>query len=303
MPPRDRPSHTAVKIARGIIGYQEMGDLAPLLPEGAAEASAALLEPLGLSRPWHRAVYRSRAFRWMVDWADRSAMPGQAEAAVIRKRFFDAETRGALEAGARQVLVLGAGFDTLAPRLAPRYPSADFLELDHPATSGPKQAAVAEARFSRPNLHLVAADLAREPLAEVLASLPFWDPKAPTVSLAEGLLMYLSEAEVRALLGALREATGPGSRLLFSWLRPGLDGRPWMGPKGWLMRASLRAIGEPLRWCIPPERLEGFLASEGYRLASSPGTDELRERFLVPAGLGHLPLGDAEGLAVAERLP
>lgn len=43
--------------------------------------------------------------------------------------------KAAIEQGARQVLVLGAGFDTLCLRLAPQYPHVRFFEVDHPAST------------------------------------------------------------------------------------------------------------------------------------------------------------------------
>lgn len=52
----------------------------------------------------------------------------------------DDEVRAALAAGAIHVLVVGAGYDTLALRLAAAHPEVLFVEVDRPATLGKKRA-------------------------------------------------------------------------------------------------------------------------------------------------------------------
>ena len=44
-----------------------------------------------------------------------------------------------IDEGAKQVVILGAGFDTLAWRLSEKFESIRFIEVDHPATSKEKK--------------------------------------------------------------------------------------------------------------------------------------------------------------------
>ena len=54
-------------------------------------------------------------------------MPGQFEAFAHRKAFCEKRARKGIAAGATQVLVLGAGYDTLGWRLAPEFPEDKFV--------------------------------------------------------------------------------------------------------------------------------------------------------------------------------
>ena len=56
-----------------------------------------------------------------------------------RKRWIESRCRVAIKEGVTHVVVIGAGFDTLALRLAGEFPDVRWIELDHPATQGAKQ--------------------------------------------------------------------------------------------------------------------------------------------------------------------
>ncbi|MCI5137389.1 MAG: hypothetical protein D3922_03000, partial [Candidatus Electrothrix sp. AR1] len=86
--------------------------------------------------------------------------PGQFEAFAYRKAFCEHQVRDSTSRGAIQVLVLGAGYDTLCYRLAPEFPSVRFFEIDHPATSSLKQKGIKKLGASE-NLHLIAEGWAK----------------------------------------------------------------------------------------------------------------------------------------------
>src|SRR5210317_2104986 len=65
--------------------------------------------------------------------------------------------RNGIHVGAAQVLVLGAGYDTLGWRLAPEFPGVNFFEIDHPATALLKAKGIDE-MGQRENLYLIAED-------------------------------------------------------------------------------------------------------------------------------------------------
>ncbi len=69
----------------------------------------------------------------------------------------------------RQVLVLGAGYDTMGWRLAPEFAGVDFFEIDHPATARLKAKGIG-AMGPRDNLHLIAEDLGERRLVDVLGA-------------------------------------------------------------------------------------------------------------------------------------
>ena len=164
------------------------------------------------------------------------------------------------------VLVVGGGYDTLCLRLAAEFPDVAFVELDHPPTHQSKAKAVEAMGATRPNLHLRGVDLSERSLAEVLAEAPFWSPGAKSVAIAEGVLMYLSEDEVVAFLTAVRESTATGSRVLATYVFDGSLGRESLGWLGSLLSGLLKLVGEPFKWGVDGNGIEGFLAARGFRV-------------------------------------
>ena len=259
---KDKPSKTARKVALNIVTLGAKPGMDRVLPPGVSEATATLLVASGAvgaaavrfsySR---RAVAIYEAFDWM--------MPGQFEAFAHRKAFCDHQVRAGILEGATQVLVLGAGYDTLGWRLAPEFPGVGFFEIDHPATARLKAIGIAELG-QRDNLHLIQEDLGEQRLVEVLAANHSWDRKAPSVVVAEGLLMYLPPAAARDVFVQCAETAGAGSRIAFTYVGTDAHGRPdagrWTGLVLWILKAS----GEPWLWSMRPAELAPFLEETGW---------------------------------------
>jgi methyltransferase (TIGR00027 family) len=139
----------------------------------------------------------------------------------LRTRFFDdflvttgspaAGGPAGADGGPRQVVLLAAGLDTRAFRLA--WPDGVRLfEVDQPKVLEFKDSVLAAADAQpRCDRRPVTADL-REDWPRALRAAGF-DPGTPTAWLAEGLLMYLpAEAEGR-LFEHIDDLSAPGSRL------------------------------------------------------------------------------------------
>ncbi|MFC1608505.1 class I SAM-dependent methyltransferase [Candidatus Latescibacterota bacterium] len=258
-------SKTARKVALNIITLGAKPGMNDVLPPGIVKSTAELLVASGAVGAtgirWSRSrrmVSVYEAFDWM--------MRGQFEAFGHRKAFCERQVREGISAGATQVLVLGAGYDTLGWRLAPEYTGVNFFEIDHPATALLKAKGI-EQMGLRNNLHLLAEDLGERKLVDVLSANNTWDLTAKTVIIAEGLLMYLPSPVPRELFGQCYAITGAGSRIAFTYIGTGADGRPdvgrWTGLVLWLLKVS----GEPWLWSIQPEELDGFFEESGWTYA------------------------------------
>ena len=254
----DKPSRTAIDLAWYLAYNTRYPELRTLYPAGAGESTLELLRHTIPTFDRDRARWESRGTRWRIALIERWGMPGMALYHIVRKRYVDDEVARAVRNGARQLVVLGAGLDTLALRVAGRHPTVTCIELDHPATQSLKRRGV-EGIGSPANLHLLPADLATVSLREVLGRCEGFAPDAPTVFVAEGLLMYLLPGEVRALFDFVRRNSDRGSRFVFSYLRANENGVPYIGRLDALARLKLKMIGEPFRWGIPLERLAGFV--------------------------------------------
>lgn len=199
---------------------------------------------------------------------------------VVRTRFYDDYL---LEAGCPQVVLLAAGLDTRAFRLA--WPSGTRLfEVDLPEVLAFKDDVLA-ARGASPSCErvVVRADL-REDWATALRAAGF-DPAVPTAWLVEGLLIYLSHEDAERLLTIVGELSAPGSRVSF-------EHRSADAPDGLIARARATEGGEHvtglwrggLRTAAPD-----WLATHGWR----PSTVTRAE---VAAGYGR----PADGTATAD---
>jgi methyltransferase (TIGR00027 family) len=142
----------------------------------------------------------------------------------------------------------------------------NFFEIDHPATARLKTKGVA-AMGQRANLHFVSEDLGQKQLVDVLHGTPIWDLTAPTVIVAEGLLMYLPPEAVGKLFEQCAAVTGAGSRVAFTYVGALADGRPDVGPWTWLVTWFLKLSGEPWLWGIRPEALGPFLRENRWTIA------------------------------------
>jgi hypothetical protein len=74
----------------------------------------------------------------------------------------------------------------------------NFFEIDHPATARLKAKGI-DAMGRRDNLCLIAEDLGKHKLSDVLKTNELWDQSARSVIIAEGLVMYLPPEAVRDL--------------------------------------------------------------------------------------------------------
>ena len=259
---KGKPSHTAYKVALNIITLGAKPGMDRVLPPGIVEATARLLVASGAASAtavrWSRSqrmVSVYEAFDWM--------MPGQFVDFAHRKAFCERHVREGIGAGATQVLVLGAGYDTLGWRLAPEFAGVDFFEIDHPDTACLKAKGI-DHMGQRDNLRLVPADLGERKLVDVLTANKLWDRTAQTVIVAEGLLMYLPPAAPRDLLRQCAAITGARSRIAFTYIGTGADGRPDAGRWTGLVLWILKVIGEPWLWSIRPQELSQFLEEAGW---------------------------------------
>jgi len=262
---RDKPSRTALKVAFNIVTLGSKPGMEAIIPSGIVDATAKLLVASGAAGArtvrWARSrrmVSVYEAFDWML--------PGQFEAFAHRKAFCERQARDGIDAGASQILVLGSGYDTLGWRLAPEFSGVNFFEIDHPATARLKAKGI-DAMGQRKNLCLIAEDLGKRKLVDVLKSNELWDKSARTVIVAEGLVMYLSSEAVRDLFSQSAVVAGVGSRIVFSYIPAGGDGRPdagrWTGLMLWLQKVA----GEPWTWSLRPEELGLFLEETGWKIA------------------------------------
>ena len=259
---KDKPSRTAFKVAMNILTLGEKQGMGQYFPPGVLEATADLMVASGAAGK--RSVQWARSKRMLavyeaLDWM----LPGQFEAFAHRKAFCEHQVRDGIAVGASQILVLGAGYDTLGWRLSAEYPEVKFFEIDRPATAALKAKGV-NAMGTRDNLFLIAKDLGNQDLIDVLTENPDWDRNAQSVIIAEGLVMYLAPESVKSLFDQCAASVEVGSRIAFSYIPTGADGRPDAGPRTGLFLWLQKVGGEPWLWSIESDALGLYLEECGW---------------------------------------
>ena len=233
----------------------------------------------------------SRADRWLAKsaaqpltralwrWIERLTLPGIVSHYWHRKRWIERRCRSAIAEGFERVVILGAGFDTLGLRLSDELSQIEVIEVDHPATQGAKQRALSRSSAVQPaNLRFIALDLSAEPLPAIL-----FDGKA-TIVIIEGVLMYLSPADVVRLFDALRHlSSGNRIRIVFTFMTRWPDGRSGFRPHSWLIERWLAWRNEPFTWAVAPDVMQYFLTTHRFRLMEMADTRQFTDQAAMQA--------------------
>ncbi|MCC7074106.1 MAG: class I SAM-dependent methyltransferase [Deltaproteobacteria bacterium] len=227
--------------------------LGRVLPEDAR----LIDDPFGarFATPLLRVIARSA--HWL-----RPLIEGTLVTVQVRTRLLDEALVGFVEQGGAQVLLLGAGFDARAARFAPALAHARVFEVDQPATQAKKRALMPEL----PSLRYLPWDFETQAVAELpraLAALGH-DPSQPTLTLWEGVTMYLSAEAVDATARAVRALSAPGSRFVLTYLERAAQMRPSAAHR--VVARLVRRWGEPLRFGFDPAALPAWMAERGFAL-------------------------------------
>jgi methyltransferase (TIGR00027 family) len=239
-------------------------------------------------------------FRAVVATLERAMVPGIMLHYLLRKRWIEDRVRACLAEGVDQIVILGAGFDTLALRLHREFPHVRFFEVDHPATQQIKRRAL-ESRFMlASNITFIAADLTHESWERALLSQSDYRDQAHTLVIAEAVLMYLQPNDLDAIFKFLREHTDQRSRFLFTFMEPRGDGKISFHNATRLLDSWLRWRGEPFTWGVRREALSSYLHEGGFSLQQLATPETFRRRFCNP-GLSAIPLAEGEYICLVER--
>ena len=135
-----------------------------------------------------------------------------------RSRIAEDALSAAVERGVRQVVILGAGLDTVALRCPHGAREIRIYEVDHPATQAWKLERLAEAQLAIPPwLVFVPVDFERDGLRESLAGAGFHQD-SPAFFTWLGVVPYLTQDAIGGTLGYI--ASIPNSEVVFDYMEP-----------------------------------------------------------------------------------
>lgn len=223
-------------------------------------------------------VARLPWFGNLIPWLIDTRWPGARTSGVARTRFIDDVLLRALRDGVQQVVILGAGFDCRAYRLA-GMDRVQVLEVDHPDTMSVKRRYVQQILgAATPHVRFAAVDFNTQRLEDVVMP-AICDATLPTFFLWEGVTNYLTAEAVDITFRALRRLAQQ-SLVLFTYVhRAVLDTETAFAGTTALHR-TLQRVGEQWTFGFEPGELEEYLALRGFHLVEDIGSVEYRTRYL-----------------------
>lgn len=212
----------------------------------------------------------------MVSVYDR-VLPGAVGWVLTRHRYFDDAIEEAVRDGAKQVVLVGAGYDSRAFRLE-ALSDVRIFEVDHPDTQARKKKIVQRLFGELPKrveyipLNATRGDLRRLPEHR-------FDRSSRSVFVLEGFLWYMPPKVARSILVAISEIAEPGSQVIFDYILPSVvDGTSVLEGAAQHRRYCERR-GEPVLFGIEPQQLAEYLRQNGLRLIDDVGSDTLKVRY------------------------
>ena len=188
----------------------------------AARARASAETDAIIDDPFAAPLVRAVGLDFFIRLVDGDVIPSESQegerdlrletdSIAVRTRFFDDFFLNAARDGVRQAVILAAGLDARAYRLA-WPPGSVVYEVDQPKVIEFKTTAMANLGTApSADRRTVAIDL-REDWPAALRRSGF-DPAQPTCWSAEGLLMYLPPDAQDRLFDKITELSAPGSKL------------------------------------------------------------------------------------------
>lgn len=205
-------------------------------------------------------------------------IPGARSSGVARTKYIDDLLFLTIQHGVKQVMILGAGFDTRASRLEFLRP-IPVIEIDHPNTSNYKIDIYKNRIGTLPsNVTYCQIDFNKQNL-EQLADENKFNFLIPTTIIWEGVTNYLN-AEAITRTFAFISKFSSGSFVIFTYIHKHVLDSPGLFFGGEKLLHDLENMEERWTFGFLPDELSNYLSTFGLTLIEDLGATEYRQKFL-----------------------
>ncbi len=205
--------------------------------------------------------------------------------AIVRSRYTEDCLRAALDRGATQYVILGAGLDTSPYR--PGHPGEQLMtfEIDHPDTQRWKLERLRAAGIVfRDNLRHLAIDFERQSLLDVLDENGF-DFRRPAFFSWLGVIYYLRPDAAQNTFRQIASCA-PGSGLAFDFVVSDADLDAAEREAVARIMSFAESQGEPWLTRSAPRDMQEQLRGTGFNTVEYVSRDEATARYLADRGDG-----------------
>jgi methyltransferase (TIGR00027 family) len=278
---QDGPSQTAAATA----GMRAMAAHDPRQEMRCADTMAELF----LTEEQRKPLQDLEVREWIMK---TKVAPGAYEFMIARTAFFDQLVEEALTEGLRQLVLLGAGYDSRPYRFADRLGGISVFELDASPTQSRKQEMLRGAGVTiAPNVHFVPIDFSTDDLAQTLLHAGY-AREGTCLFLWEGVTYYLTKEAVHRILTAVCSVAASGSRIAFDFASVSEETLSDDSIKKLRERVGASAPAEPAKFGIPAGMLESFLAARGFSVLRMMNHEQMEAKYLRLSDgslVGHVP--------------
>ena len=273
--------------------------------DGTAQGVAKQRLIESLAKPDKRIVYDPYADKFVLGagiiklmghklsvWLTKKFAPGFHEHLISRTRFIDDLIEKTTVDEAEQYVILGAGYDLRAYRLA--LPTTlKVFEVDQPEVQLRKRAKLPENLPNSENVTYVGVDFNHQTLKEQLLNAGF-DQSKPTVFTLEGVSQYITKEAINSTFEELADLTKKTSTTFFiSYVDKLLkedpkacfgEGYPNAEKKAETIMRLASKVGEPWISFYSAEEIEGMLSQYGFSLIENKTLADLNALYFTPVG-------------------
>lgn len=223
-------------------------------------------------------LYKYPVFAKYINSIIKKKIPGALSSGIARTKYIDELLKTAVSNGVKQVIILGAGFDTRAVRLD-FLNSIPVIEIDHPNTSNFK-AEIYRNRIGRipENVCFLQIDFNKQNLNQ-LALENNIDFSKPTAIIWEGVTNYLTEEAVKSTFSFISKFAD-NSHIIFTYVHKDILVHPDAFLGGKKLLEDLEKLEEHWTFGFLPEELPIYLNEFDIQLSEDLGADDYRKRFL-----------------------
>jgi methyltransferase (TIGR00027 family) len=220
--------------------------------------------------------------------------PGATAFVAVRERYVDDFLKTSLNEGLDQVVILGAGFDTRAYRMAGIEKTRVF-EIDHPATQEVKLKRLKKVFDPLPeHVTFLPVDFNTQTLNERLLA-GGYNEQGKTLFIWQGVTYFLTSEGVDSTLAFIANHSGAGSAVIFDYFYNEILRDPNNSYAKSLRRAG-QLSGEEYMFGIDRGQIETFLSQRGFCDVQNMTLDDLKQIYFTGPNAGRVV---PKGIAIA----